>query len=934
MTKTDIPAAAEFVGLERADLRRNQVTIYRRDFSRGADAGGEPTWLHLFADSRYRLWVNGEFVAAGPARFVTGHPEYDSVDLGPWLRAGANCVVVEVHAYGCSSYQTMPDGRDGFIAWGCCGETDLRTPGEWRARRAEAWAETASLLTFAQNACEICDTRRLDEAWYRPGEILAAEGWAPARVLSAEERVWGRLTERSVPMPKLGRAWPARVAVAGALEGKEEVFGFHFPEIYEGSAQELPKGLQQVFQAWIWSPVEQESALALHWGAYWLNGAALDCAGWPGRGQRTEKTVRLRAGWNRLSGHLEFLTQSEFWDAVFGLPAGAGLRVAARPADGVAAKFLLAGERVPKERLGEWLGADGTPVEREGWRENAGEAAALTPARVMAWQNVDESTVRRDRPYAEVAGELGLAARRGSVWVLDFGREVLGHLELEIEGPAGRVVDVGYDEWQQPNGLIDLYRTNPYVNTVERYVLRGGRQVITGLNPRGGRFVQVVVYPETGDDTGAARLLGLAVRETKTLSPGEAAFAAGGDAELAAIWRAGVDTLIGSTEDAYSDSPWRERGTYIGDFTVNQQVQRLVTADLRVARRALRVFAQAQLENGQLPMVAPAFHRKAHEDFSLIWVLGVWEHWAMTGDETVVAEVWPAIERLWKSPAWRPGADGLWAGEGLALFIDWGVVMAERGGQANGVLNAFRILALEKAAALAGVLGKTDRSRELAAEAGRVREAFARVFWREEAGCYAAYVDANGRKAESTAAHANVLAWVLRIGTEERQARVEAWLWRFLAGNFELGNAGGQWAGHIELYFFRFLLAEMAERGLGKRALGLVRRHWGPLVADRFGTLPECFCRFEKSVGSRCHSWSAHASVWLTQWVLGLRQETPGDADRWVLAPALIEGIERAEGVIPHARGLIRVRWERGKDGRLETSVEAPDGVKVACRAG
>ncbi|MEI7535186.1 MAG: hypothetical protein WCK57_12530, partial [Verrucomicrobiae bacterium] len=107
--------ASEFSWAKDLPPGRNQFVSFERRFVCSATT---PATLHLFADTRYRLYVNGEFVAYGPGCFVTAHPEYDTNDLTPLLRAGENLLRVEVNYYGCSSFQTMPDGMPGFIAAG------------------------------------------------------------------------------------------------------------------------------------------------------------------------------------------------------------------------------------------------------------------------------------------------------------------------------------------------------------------------------------------------------------------------------------------------------------------------------------------------------------------------------------------------------------------------------------------------------------------------------------------------------------------------------------------------------------------------------------------------------------------------------------------------------------------------------------------------
>ena len=44
--------------------------------------------LFVFADARYILWVNGQYVERGPARFQPNGPEYDTIDLASHLQAG------------------------------------------------------------------------------------------------------------------------------------------------------------------------------------------------------------------------------------------------------------------------------------------------------------------------------------------------------------------------------------------------------------------------------------------------------------------------------------------------------------------------------------------------------------------------------------------------------------------------------------------------------------------------------------------------------------------------------------------------------------------------------------------------------------------------------------------------------------------------------
>ena len=60
--------------------------------------------LQLAASGLYRLRINGEVVAYGPARSPKGYARVDEVALGPWLTRPQNRLVLEVVNYTASRY--------------------------------------------------------------------------------------------------------------------------------------------------------------------------------------------------------------------------------------------------------------------------------------------------------------------------------------------------------------------------------------------------------------------------------------------------------------------------------------------------------------------------------------------------------------------------------------------------------------------------------------------------------------------------------------------------------------------------------------------------------------------------------------------------------------------------------------------------------------
>lgn len=88
--------------------------------------------IHLFAYTRYKLFVNGEYVGRGPNRFENRRPEYDTWQIAPYLRAGQNCIAVGAHRDwpGVEKTTAVAFSRLQLHAHGFAARIDLKRDGE------------------------------------------------------------------------------------------------------------------------------------------------------------------------------------------------------------------------------------------------------------------------------------------------------------------------------------------------------------------------------------------------------------------------------------------------------------------------------------------------------------------------------------------------------------------------------------------------------------------------------------------------------------------------------------------------------------------------------------------------------------------------------------------------------------------------------------
>lgn len=138
--------------------------------------------IHVTAESRYVLFVNGERVGRGPLKGTTGAYHYETFDISPLLRAGTNVIAAEVRWFGIDRPQSeIHSHRAGFLLQGPEG-LGVDTPEGWlvlrdgavTADRTPWFSNSQGFLTHVERV----DATLLPRRWEQPGFDDAA--WSPA----------------------------------------------------------------------------------------------------------------------------------------------------------------------------------------------------------------------------------------------------------------------------------------------------------------------------------------------------------------------------------------------------------------------------------------------------------------------------------------------------------------------------------------------------------------------------------------------------------------------------------------------------------------------------------------------------------------------------------------------------------------------------------
>jgi alpha-L-rhamnosidase len=98
-----------------------------------------PTLLDISADDYYKVYLNGELAAQGPAQSDVGHYYYNQIDVRALIKPGMNVLAVHVYYQGLRNRAyNSADYRQGFIAELWSGNRLIvKSDSTWKAKRAE-----------------------------------------------------------------------------------------------------------------------------------------------------------------------------------------------------------------------------------------------------------------------------------------------------------------------------------------------------------------------------------------------------------------------------------------------------------------------------------------------------------------------------------------------------------------------------------------------------------------------------------------------------------------------------------------------------------------------------------------------------------------------------------------------------------------------------
>ncbi|MEM6552622.1 MAG: hypothetical protein AAF750_10915 [Planctomycetota bacterium] len=562
---------------------------------------------------------------------------------------------------------------------------------------------------------------------------------------------------------------------------------------------------------------------------------------------------------------------------------------------------------------------------REPW--HGGRVRFVGPA------DLDPTPTAHDAAAAEAWGAWWAGVRPGvtvtphtAVQVLiDLDDYVCADAVLEADGGTDATVELAWAEsltkgGERPcltKGCRDDVWGKRFVGRSDTFVFDGRPRRAETFHWRAGRYLRMTI--RTASEPITLRRLTL----TETRFP--LAWAELPQVEDDAALNAAVPLMRRSletcTHEHFMDCPYFEQLQYIGDTRLQALVAYALCGEDRPARRAIRLFSEAQRPDGWLPSRLPCTQDQLIPGFCLAWI-GMLHDLAMwRGHRAFVAERLPTARRVIDAFMAHSDANGLPTALPGWTFIDWvpgwpdGVPLG-----ANDTPDAIHTLwlieTMRRKAELevwAGDLAFAEEDRQTA---DRLAATAHRAFWCDRRGLFA---DTEKRQTFSQHAQAFAVLAGLANGPDARALLQRA--------------IGDREVSATTIYFRHYLLEAFAQAGLG-HALHQQLDDWRALPALGLRTTPE----MPEPTRSDNHAWGAHPLYHLLASVLGIRPAAPGFE---TIAVCPLPGPwGRVTGAVCHPRGRLRAEFDFTPEGeasgclRIDAAiqtqtVQAPPSIQV-----
>ncbi len=219
------------------------------------------------------------------------------------------------------------------------------------------------------------------------------------------------------------------------------------------------------------------------------------------------------------------------------------------------------------------------------------------------------------------------------------------------------------------------------------------------------------------------------------------------------LLKSAFNTLTKCSGETYFDCPYYEQLMYVGDARIEMLCSYMISDDIRLPLKALKMFAETQRPDGMILSRTPSREEQIIPSFALVYVMMLHDFAWYQNRPEVVRQYLPVARRIADYFLNTLSRDDIFEIPGWN-FIDWvkewQTTAAPPG---NCAINFMTVLMLNNLAALEREYGSAEAAARYAATGEKVKHALRRIFWDPKRKLYA-----DDREHRFFSEHAQVMA--------------------------------------------------------------------------------------------------------------------------------------------------------------------------------
>ncbi|OLS37237.1 family 78 glycoside hydrolase catalytic domain [Bacillus sp. MRMR6] len=911
---------------------RNQWSCFRKNFSVPADY--ESVRLTISADTKYSVYLNGEFLGSGPVRGWTNEWYYDQYELSG-LNKEDNIISVLVNHYGTGTMHYI-EGRGGLIAQidfelGGKVVDQVQTDDSWKTANHDAFIKETVKMSNCLSWSEIYHAGRFDDEW--TGLVFVDSFWSNAEIIGSHGmQPWGKLVPKDIPHLTNEPVFPKSVLSLKEVKPLSQHFSIDLkPTFFPG---ELDNNSGRIIQGFVvtelFSKDDVKGSLMLtfdaHAEAKWefkLNGVEYKT-----KNGKYEK-VDLRKGANLLMIDVGGSFHEPTIHLGLDFPDLVEVRTPLGQEDD--SKFLAIGPFYKETRLQIGKSVQKVFLLSEQYQKlqtvstlrelvSFKEWEKSIPNEHVSTENVSllsifkkdiqvhslhfqhQNMVLPNHSFTTVEPK----EQGDSEFLIDFGKEYLGHIEFEVEATKGTIFDFFLFESIHQNGRIEHTFS---LNNSLRYVARDGRQVYRSFIPRGFRYMLLTIR----NLNKPCKIYRVKVDVT-TFPTGNVGAFQSSDYQLNQIWEISKHTIRMCAQDTIIDCPAYEQALWTGDSYNISLMNYYTFGNYDLVRRCLKLISKSVYRSPLPESHIPSGWQNVLTAWSILWMMACREYYRFSGDLDFIKEIYPELKLTVQRFQEFMNEQGLVEIDAWNM-LDWAPMDTEH--KIVTHQNALLVEALRQTAYLSSVLGEQEDETGFLSLAKKLKQAINLHLWDEEEKVFVDSIHEDGTKSKTKSVQTNLVVYLSDCAEGYRKKIIEEYIIHPPASFVQIKSP-------FVLFFYYEALMKLGKNDM---VLANIRDIYGYMLENDATTCWEGWELIEGDFSrSHCHAWSAAPTYVFGVLFFGVRPLEPGFT-KVAISPNL-NGLKWMKGSVPIPQGKIDI-YCKELDEYIDLQINLPEKIEV-----